>query len=686
MEQKWYAVLMNKKALDMGIFYFSPISLIEGNIEKDEAGVTFIDNFGKEYISINSSEMIFNYVENGVGYGITKDELLKKYNTTSIEEAKKQYYDEICSTSYFGFYMAQNDTIGILPIDLFKISKRLNNVDIDSDSQTLENLLDLEYLSNDPDGNQSENGITECIVLDVNLYKDLLEAKTYDEVMGKLRQIYQEIEWINKNDNTYFKNGEEILKVLDESYDSFTKIESVEEMKAIIKQLEDYYIELSVQIDESAVDEKKKAANEYLNQLVDAYDKLLKIEDIETIRQGILSIKEKSKKHLVEIAKTYDDTIEAKQRKTEELQEDTEENKKILDVREIKSYFDQVIIGQEEAKKDVISAIVMNKLADDPHAKNSCLLVGPTGSGKTLIAETVSKYFDMPMEIIDTTQLTIPGYKGADIEDFLIRLLDKAGGIVAKAEAGIIVFDEIDKKGSKENDDISGKGVLNTFLSFIQGTTYNLKYNGRVVPFNTSKLTFFATGAFTDVAEAKKEDKLSNSYSNSNIGFNARLEEKNTEEDIVYEKLETEDFVKFGNMPIELMGRFSTIAQLSGHTRESLKRVLTESLNSPLLAEQTTLAKANIFISWDESYIDALAEKALMAKEGARALKKIVEKTIKNARWEALSYLGEYSGIHLTAETVKDNSHCELIGNDGSVYQLKEILEESNVLKRERKR
>ena len=123
----------------------------------------------------------------------------------------------------------------------------------------------------------------------------------------------------------------------------------------------------------------------------------------------------------------------------------------------------------------------MNSLSDDPNDRTACLLIGPTGSGKTLIIYTIGQYLDKPVEIIDSTQLTVPGYVGANIGDYLSNLIDKAGGDVKRAEEGIVAFDEIDKKGTEKNGDVSGRGVLNTLLSFIQGTTYQVKYNGKVV-------------------------------------------------------------------------------------------------------------------------------------------------------------------------------------------------------------
>ena len=341
------------------------------------------------------------------------------------------------------------------------------------------------------------------------------------------------------------------------------------------------------------------------------------------------------------------------------------ESRLTIDIKEMKKFIDDMVIGQEQAKRDVIETVVMNELSKN--SNNSCLLVGPTGSGKTFILEVLSKYLNKPMEIIDTTQLTMPGYIGKDIEDFLIRLLDKTNGDIESAQNAIVVFDEIDKKGSENNNDVSGKGVLNTLLPFIQGTTYDIKYKNRIVHFNTSNLTVFATGAFTDVAHIKNEKN----YASGSIGFNSVKESKS--EDIKYERLSIEDLSKYGYLPIELLGRFTCITQLSGHTIDSLKEILTKSKNSPLLIEKEILSDININLSWNEEFLDALANKALSRKTGARSLKASLYECIRDAKWEVLYNRDKYRGIFLTAEAVYNNN-CILIDNYGNYINLNDII------------
>lgn len=326
-------------------------------------------------------------------------------------------------------------------------------------------------------------------------------------------------------------------------------------------------------------------------------------------------------------------------------------------VKEMKRYFDSKIIGQEEAKKDVILSVVMNSLSTDSKDRNSCLLIGPTGSGKTLIVQVLAEYLNKPMQIIDTTQLTVPGYVGSNIEDFLEKLISKANGDIKKAEEGIVVFDEIDKKGSDKNSDISGRGLLNTLLPFMQGTDYTVPYKGKKVNFNTSKLTILATGAFANVANKGDSDKA---YTNNTIGYLSNLNNVK-KEDIEYPKITIEDLEKYGNMPIELLGRFTTISQLSGHTQESLCKILTESEISPLKSSKEKLEKVGVELSWTKDYLEEVANKALELKTGARSLKATVDKSIKEVSWKVIEDLGKYSSIVLTKDTVLDNTNCLLI-------------------------
>lgn len=318
----------------------------------------------------------------------------------------------------------------------------------------------------------------------------------------------------------------------------------------------------------------------------------------------------------------------------------------------------------------------MNQLIENHRDKSSILLIGPTGSGKTLIAETIGKYLDRPMIIMDTTQLTTPGYAGASLENFLVRLYNMSNGDLEKAQSAIVVLDEIDKKGVESSESLFGQNVLNTLLPFIEGTTYDLNIQDiGQIQFDTSNLTIIATGAFANVASKMQKNKIDTPYKSNNIGFGSEVKQLESSEDIKYDKITVEDLVKYGKMPNEFIGRFSTITQLTGHTKESLKGILTQSKASALLLEKEKMSKVGIKVEWDEEYIDTIVTKALKLKTGARSLKSTVEYSIKEARWEALLNSNEWRKIILTKECVDDNLNCIIENKKGKRFILKNVLD-----------
>lgn len=606
---KYYAVLMSKNNIRQDCYLYKPVYLIEGKKIEDDDETLFEDVTGRLYEVVEDSNPIFLEEDLYVFDIISEEELLKKYKTDNLEHAKELYMEKIYSKIYIGVYSYDNDRIRIATIDYDKMFLQIENEDI-------EVLFDLE-----------------CE-----------KQQKYEVTEKKLTEFMDDI-------------SDDILAADD-------ILEAKKSIKSVIDKLVSMFL-----CSDSKENGKVNFIQNTVEDLIQKFEKLIDADDMENFLDLYEKIYDEEIDNILELQQVYDEVMkegfEVKEDKTKE-----EKQPEKLSVREIKKYFDERIIGQEEAKKDVIQAIYMNSLSNVPSDRTACLLVGPTGSGKTLIAETVSGCFNKPIEIIDTTQLSIPGYVGANLEDFLVRLLSKTNGDLKKAEEGIVVFDEIDKKGTGSNGDISGKGVLNTLLPFIQGTTYDIEYNHKTYHFNTSKLTIFATGAFTDVAKDKKEK----GYSGGTMGF--ATGPKVSKEDIKYEELQVEDFVKYGNMPIELIGRFTTITQLSGHTKESLKQILVDSKFSALLLEKEKLNKIGVELLWEDEYIDAVVERAMKLKTGARSLKSTVEKSVKNARWEVLENEGDYSKIILTKDSVLDNKECYLVTVNGDKVKLKELNKE----------
>lgn len=326
---------------------------------------------------------------------------------------------------------------------------------------------------------------------------------------------------------------------------------------------------------------------------------------------------------------------------------------KHIDVRDMKHFFDDRIIGLEEAKQAVISNIVTNRLIDDCINKSTCLIIGDTGTGKTMLCDVASKYLDIPMFIVDMANISASGYEGESITKSLEGLLRICDGDIEKAQMGIIVLDEIDKKGSNSNSDIEGKAVLNSLLAFIQGNTYTIKYKYQSYNFDTSRLTFFATGAFTNVIDKLIEKRR---FDSNKIGFNINTRSLEEVDSDLYLDVSSNDLVKYGLMPRELMSRITDIIILPKHTKESLRSILTDSVYSVLESERNKFAVLNVLFDYTDEYLDTVADEAYKIGEGARSLARIVNKSIVKARWEVLINPCKYSRVLLTKESVYDNS------------------------------
>lgn len=334
---------------------------------------------------------------------------------------------------------------------------------------------------------------------------------------------------------------------------------------------------------------------------------------------------------------------------------------------EAKKFLDASVIGQEEAKKTVLLSIFKNELSANSRDRIACLLIGPTGSGKTFILSKIGEYLDRIFEVFDSTQLSAPGYVGSNIEDFLARLLSKARGDINKAQNSIVVFDEIDKKGSKNNSDVSGKAVINALLSFLQGTVYTVEYNHQKILFDTSKMTVFATGSFANVVKEKNGQQQTGAYHDTTFGFTASLRKKNNQiEDITYPEITHDDLEKYGQMPREFLGRLSYIVQLKGHTIDSLKNILLFGDESPICFEKRKLNKIGIDIKFMDGYIDELAKQALELKEGARSLKTVFEKSVLQAECELFMNFDKFKTIILLPETVLCNETFILQERNGN--------------------
>ncbi len=339
--------------------------------------------------------------------------------------------------------------------------------------------------------------------------------------------------------------------------------------------------------------------------------------------------------------------------KHEEKAVETDE-KAIPKPHEIKAYLDQHIVGQDDAKK-VLSVAVYNHYKRLKHnkkedtngveiQKSNILLVGPTGSGKTLLAQTLAKMLDVPFAVADATTLTEAGYVGDDVENILLRLYQNADFDPKKAERGIIYIDEIDKIARKSENtsitrDVSGEGVQQALLKLIEGTISNVPPQGGrkhpqadMIQIDTSNILFIVGGAFVDldkIIEHRVKD-------GSSIGFGKSAPTQAEKEQAaarLLKKLQPEDLLKFGLIP-EFIGRIPVYAVLDALDESTLKMILTEPKNAVLKQYQCLLAMDGVDLEFEPEAVDLIAKKAIKRKTGARALRSIVEELMLDVMYD----------------------------------------------------
>ena len=362
----------------------------------------------------------------------------------------------------------------------------------------------------------------------------------------------------------------------------------------------------------------------------------------------------------------------------DDIQYTLEDENYLPNPEEIKSILDDYVIGQEDAKKTLAVAVYNHykrinseeKIDDVEIQKSNVLLLGPTGCGKTLLAQTLAKILKVPFAIADATTLTEAGYVGEDVENILLKLIQAADYKIELAEKGIIYIDEIDKITRKSENpsitrDVSGEGVQQSLLKIIEGTVASVPPQGgrkhphqEFLQINTTNILFICGGAFEGI------DKIINErVGKKSIGFGAKIEsKKEVDKYKIYEKLLPQDLLKFGLIP-EFVGRLPIVTTLKELDRDSLIRIVTEPRNALVKQYKKLFELDNVELEFEQEALELIVDKAIERNTGARGLRSIIEEIMRDIMFEIPSN-PKIEKCTITKETVLNKEKPKLVINE----------------------